>query len=91
MGTEACGSVTDARIEKRAPVVDTRMGAACPQGSVCRVFDQSVRMFADRPAVVDGDRSLTYRALGERAEAIARALRPAGVAPGDRVAMFTRC
>jgi acyl-CoA synthetase (AMP-forming)/AMP-acid ligase II len=67
---------------------DTRMGAACPQGTVCRAFDRSVQLFADRPAVVDGERSMTYRELGERADAVARALRAAGVAPGDRVAML---
>jgi long-chain acyl-CoA synthetase len=38
-------------------------------------------------AVVDGDRSLTYRALDERANRLAQALLARGLRPGDRVAV----
>ncbi len=42
--------------------------------------------FAERIAVVDGDRVVTYAALGASVDALARGLRERGVAPGDRVA-----
>lgn len=41
---------------------------------------------ADAEAAVDGDIRLTYGALAERVDAIARALVASGVRPGDRVA-----
>ncbi|MBW8824746.1 MAG: AMP-binding protein [Acidobacteria bacterium] len=41
----------------------------------------------DEPAVIQGDRQLTWRQLDERANRIARALRRRGVGPGDRVAV----
>ncbi len=47
---------------------------------------RSARVFRDRPAVVYADRRLTYAAFAERCGRLARALRDAGVAPGDRVA-----
>jgi long-chain acyl-CoA synthetase len=50
-----------------------------------------VREFAastpDTVAVIDGDRSLTYRALDERSSRLARALLAGGLGPGDRVAV----
>ena len=51
-----------------------------------------IREFAvaspDRVAVVDGDRSLTYAALDERASRLATALLGAGLRPGDHVAVL---
>ncbi len=41
--------------------------------------------FADRVAVVDGDRRWTYRELDERASAMARGFVARGIEPGDRV------
>ncbi|TDC98292.1 AMP-dependent synthetase [Actinomadura sp. 7K507] len=38
-------------------------------------------------AVIDGDRSLTYRALDDRASRLAQALLARGLRPGDRVAV----
>jgi acyl-CoA synthetase (AMP-forming)/AMP-acid ligase II len=81
-------STNTEHIEQRGAVIDTRLGAACPQGTVCRAFDRSVQLFGDRPAIVDGERAMSYRELGQRADTVARALRSAGVAPGDRVAML---
>src|SRR3954451_7129447 len=45
-------------------------------------------VMADRTAVVHGDRRCTYAQLGERAGRLAAALRDAGVAKGDRVAVL---
>ncbi len=42
------------------------------------------------PAVVDGDRRLTYAEFQEHVHAFAAALQRAGIAPGDRVAVLAR-
>lgn len=51
-----------------------------------------VREFAaatpDRVAVIDGDRTLTFAALDERASRLANHLASTGLAPGDRVAVL---
>ena len=44
------------------------------------------RIDPDRPAFRQGDRELTYRQLADRVEALASALRAAGVRRGDRIA-----
>jgi fatty-acyl-CoA synthase len=46
------------------------------------------RVFADRIALVDGDRRFTYGDLWWRAQRMAGALRELGVAAGDRVAVL---
>ncbi|GAA1137620.1 acyl--CoA ligase family protein [Ornithinicoccus hortensis] len=47
---------------------------------------RSADVWADKVAVVDDGRQLTYAEFAEQAQAVARALEAAGVAPGDRVA-----
>lgn len=49
--------------------------------------DSSVR-YADRVAISDGDVRLTFAQLGAEVERAARACLAAGVAPGDRVAIW---
>jgi acyl-CoA synthetase (AMP-forming)/AMP-acid ligase II len=44
--------------------------------------------YADRVAIVHGERALTYRALLERAQRVAHSLQALGVRPNDRVAAF---
>ena len=44
--------------------------------------------FGDRPALVHGARRWTYRELNGRVRRLASALRAAGLAPGDRVAVL---
>lgn len=56
--------------------------------SVGALFERSYRDHAERIALVDGDRLLTYRELGERAHAFARVLQGLGLARGDRVALL---
>jgi fatty-acyl-CoA synthase len=52
-----------------------------------RFLQRSEDVWADRPAVRDGDRLWTYAAHGERVRRAAGALRDElGIAPGDRVA-----
>ncbi|RMI46683.1 non-ribosomal peptide synthetase [Streptomyces triticirhizae] len=48
---------------------------------------ETARHNPDRVAVIAHDRSLTYRELVEHAQGVARALRVAGVGPGDTVAL----
>jgi acyl-CoA synthetase (AMP-forming)/AMP-acid ligase II len=45
--------------------------------------------FADRPAIADGDRRLTFAALDQDARTFAAALVAFGIRPGDRVAVWT--
>jgi acyl-CoA synthetase (AMP-forming)/AMP-acid ligase II len=52
---------------------------------VTSVLRRSVRHFAWRPAVIDGERTLDYATLGERVERLANALLGLGLKPGDRV------
>ena len=47
---------------------------------------ESCERWADRPALSDGGRTLTYREMGARIAALARGYRALGVAPGDRIA-----
>jgi fatty-acyl-CoA synthase len=49
---------------------------------------RSAIVYAQRTAVVDGERRWTYAALGERARRQAGMLRALGVGPGDRVAVL---
>jgi len=49
---------------------------------------RSATVFADRIAVIDGDRRYTYAEFLGRAERLAGALRELGVAPGERVAVL---
>ncbi len=48
----------------------------------------SVAAFADCEAVVEGERRVTYRQLGELVGSSTRAMIAAGVGPGDRVAVW---
>src|SRR5919205_1780779 len=47
---------------------------------------RSAEVFADKTAVVYGERRSTYREFGAEATRLARALQASGVRPGDRVA-----
>jgi fatty-acyl-CoA synthase len=51
-----------------------------------RILDRAAAIFADRTAVVDGDRVFTYADLAARTKALSGALAARRVAPGDRVA-----
>jgi long-chain acyl-CoA synthetase len=46
------------------------------------------RVPGDRVCVVEGDRSLTYREVDERADRLVQAWRAHGIGPGDRVALL---
>src|ERR1041385_2494074 len=48
-------------------------------------FRRARRLYADRPAVVDGDLRLTYAQFGDRWDRWSSWLRGAGVKKGDRV------
>jgi len=53
-----------------------------------RILSRAVESFPDRPALIDGDVRLTYRALGERVNRLANALCGMGLERGDRVAIL---
>lgn len=51
-----------------------------------RFLHRAAAVFPDKPAVIDGQRRLTYHQLAAHATRLARALQASGVQPGDRVA-----
>ncbi|MET8131165.1 Pls/PosA family non-ribosomal peptide synthetase [Streptomyces sp. NPDC005251] len=58
--------------------------AASPR-TLVDILDASVRAYPDEPALDDGRRALTYRALAAEVEAVRSRLAEAGVGLGDRV------
>ncbi|MEU5209610.1 FadD3 family acyl-CoA ligase [Streptomyces sp. NPDC020742] len=57
-------------------------------GTVPRLVREAARRHGPREAVVEGRTRLTYGELGERVERAAAACLAAGIAPGDRVAIW---
>lgn len=53
-----------------------------------RLLHTAAGRFPDRPAIVDGDRTITYAELGARAARLARLLRELGIGVGDRVGLY---
>src|SRR5271169_2327713 len=49
-------------------------------------LDRAAQFFAERMAVVDGERRFTFREFGERSHRLAGMLHGAGVRQGDRIA-----
>ncbi|MDX3639460.1 Pls/PosA family non-ribosomal peptide synthetase [Streptomyces sp. MB09-02B] len=60
-------------------------GPAASPRTLVDVFEASVRSYPDEPALDDGKRRLTYRALAVEVEDLRRRLGAAGVGLGDRV------
>ena len=56
--------------------------------SLADLFATTARRFPDRPAFVDGERTVDYRTLDARAESFRAVLCNAGLEPGDRVAVL---
>jgi long-chain acyl-CoA synthetase len=56
--------------------------------TVASILERGYRQFADRPAVLCGDRSLSYGELGERAHRVAAGLQALGLEHGDRVLLL---
>ncbi|MFF0162525.1 amino acid adenylation domain-containing protein [Streptomyces sp. NPDC005263] len=52
-------------------------------------IEEAVRAHADRPAVVAGSDTLTYRAFWQATQAVAARLHASGIGRGDRVAVLT--
>ena len=54
------------------------------------LVEHSVDRVPDRLVLVQGDRSLTFRQLEERANRLAHHLQSVGVGPDDKVAVYSR-
>jgi fatty-acyl-CoA synthase len=54
------------------------------------LLERTLHVFPEKVGVVDGDRRVTYRELGQRVYRLASALRARGVEKGDRVALLLR-
>lgn len=57
-------------------------------GTIPRMVVAGAGRFGDRPAVIDGEASLSFAQLATEMERAAAALVAAGVGPGDRVALW---
>ncbi|WP_125263811.1 Pls/PosA family non-ribosomal peptide synthetase [Streptomyces alboflavus] len=66
------------------PAFFTTESAAAPR-TLVDILDATVRAHPDEPALDDGTRQLTYRALAAEVEHLRRGLDAAGVGRGDRV------
>jgi amino acid adenylation domain-containing protein len=78
----------DAAEVERQLVTWNSTAASYPQHkTIHRLFEEQVSRTPDKTAVVDGDSSLTYRALDERANQLAHHLQKEGVAPDTLVAV----
>jgi non-ribosomal peptide synthetase component F len=76
-------------IEERAVARQLSSGGTpSTHSSPLQLILECVRRHADRPAIVAGDRVVSYADLGARAGAIAAFLRNSGIERGDRVALF---
>ena len=62
------------------------MVARYPQ-TLPAIFDRALAKYADRTALADGDRSITFRTLDRRSTRLATGLVDRGVEPGDHVAL----
>src|SRR4051812_32900365 len=65
-----------------------RAGANGAAESLCELFGRAAALHAERVAVADGDRRLTYADLDRASRRLAGALLAAGVAPGRRVGLL---
>ncbi|MFC8666352.1 Pls/PosA family non-ribosomal peptide synthetase [Streptomyces sp. NPDC057199] len=74
----------EVRAEFGDPARFTAASAASPR-TLVDILDASVRAHPDEPALDDGHRCLSYRALAVEVEALRRRLSAAGVGLGDRV------
>ena len=50
---------------------------------------RATQVYADKTAVIDGNRRFTYRELGERVNRLSNALLELGVSQGDRVCILS--
>ena len=56
--------------------------------TVADLYERAVRLGGDRTALTQGDRSMSYRQLGEDAARLANAFAALGLGSGDRVAFL---
>ncbi|MBE1485546.1 amino acid adenylation domain-containing protein [Plantactinospora soyae] len=86
---QAVSAVFDLPSVARSRLLDDWNGSLVdrtePRASLATLIDDAVAARPDHPAVVDERTVLTYRALNDRADALAAGLTRAGVGPGDRV------
>ena len=76
--------------ELRDTVLDRNRTADPPPGGLCahEMFEAQVHRTPDAPALVHGERALTFAELDRRAERLAARLRLDGVGPQTRVGLF---
>lgn len=55
--------------------------------NMATVLETNARLYPDKPAIIQGDRVYTFKAINDHANRVAQGLRKAGVCPGDKVAL----
>src|SRR5215210_690336 len=65
-------------------------GVSMEAGNVARMQLAAAEVAATRPAVLEGDETVTHAELRDRMLGAAAGLRDAGVGPGDRVGILMR-
>ena len=55
--------------------------------NIARHLGRSAAFFPDRPVVCAGEQEITYQALNNQADRVARVLESLGVRPGDRIGL----
>ncbi len=63
-------------------------GAPLPSGALPELLDDAAARYGDRPAIEFRGRRVSYVALRDRADRLARGLHATGVRPGDAVALL---
>ncbi|WP_405559641.1 amino acid adenylation domain-containing protein [Streptomyces sp. NBC_01180] len=80
--------VPDAVHRLLTEVWNTGAGQLPADASLVDLFTASVAAGPDRPAVIDGDMTWSYRELDRASDRIATALTAQGAAPGDRIGIL---
>ncbi|GMA93768.1 hypothetical protein GCM10025881_05920 [Pseudolysinimonas kribbensis] len=79
--------MTESEIEARRSALDARNAPWTPR-TLAGQLDHVADRHPDRPYIVVGDRSLTYREVAERSRIVAAGLLSLGLRRGDRVALL---
>jgi acyl-CoA synthetase (AMP-forming)/AMP-acid ligase II len=70
--------------------IPTRTVLSAGQSSIGSLFHSRVAVNPEHPAIVEGERVVTYAELEDRSNRLANYMMQMGLGRGDRVAMFAR-
>jgi long-chain acyl-CoA synthetase len=85
----AIGPVPAAAAEGAIMAEATLAQISAVQADLGTIVARSVQRYGPKPALVAGQRTLTYQALHDLCDRVAGGLRELGVRPGDRVSLYS--